>query len=197
MAMPTTSPMGARIASGIVLLLILVAIARLDRTTTAMKTAPEPPMDRMTTPSGTGSFSLRDGIDSSVVMALDDADSTVSPTPEGTEEGEQGDVWIDGDQTLSSSQVERPVVPVPSTGAPRYPEILLSAGIEGQVIAQFVVDTLGRVEPESFIAISSDHDLFTASVRIAMPALRFLPAESGGRKVKQLVRQTFVFNRQR
>jgi len=94
-------------------------------------------------------------------------------------------------------QVEKPVAPIPGSGSPRYPQVLLSAGVEGQVLGQFVVDTLGRVELGSFKVIRSDHDLFTAAVRSALPAMRFLPAEVGGRKVRQVVRQPFVFNRQR
>jgi protein TonB len=106
-------------------------------------------------------------------------------------------VPINQDQPFFDFQVEKPVAPIPGSGSPRYPEILLSAGVEGQVLAQFVVDTLGRVESGSFKVLRSDHDLFTASVRSALPAMRFLPAEVGGRKVKQLVQQPFVFNRQR
>jgi len=94
-------------------------------------------------------------------------------------------------------QVEKPVAPIPGSGSPRYPQVLLSAGVEGQVLGQFVVDTLGRVELGSFKVIRSDHDLFTAAVRSALPAMRFLPAEVGGRKVRQVVQQPFVFNRQR
>ena len=52
----------------------------------------------------------------------------------------------------------------------------------------------GRVEVATFKVITSTHDLFAASVRRALPAMRFLPAEVGGRKVKQLVQQPFVFN---
>lgn len=108
-----------------------------------------------------------------------------------------GTVPVNQDQPFFDFQVEKPVAPIPGSGSPRYPEILLSAGVEGQVLAQFVVDTLGRVESGSFKVIRSDHDLFTAAVRSALPAMRFLPAEVGGRKVKQLVQQPFVFNRQR
>ncbi|MGA1308947.1 MAG: TonB family protein [Gemmatimonadaceae bacterium] len=108
-----------------------------------------------------------------------------------------GSVPVNQDQPFFDFQVEKPVAPIPGSGAPRYPEILLSAGVEGQVLGQFVVDTLGRVESGSFKVIRSDHDLFTAAVRSALPAMRFLPAEVGGRKVKQLVQQPFVFNRQR
>ena len=82
---------------------------------------------------------------------------------------------------------------VPGTGSPRYPDILRSASVEGEVLAQFVVDTTGRVEVATFKVIRKSHDLFEAAVRSALPNMRFLPAEVGGRKVKQLVQQPFVF----
>lgn len=41
--------------------------------------------------------------------------------------------------------------------------------------------------------VSSSHDLFAASARAALPALRFSPAEAGGRRVRQLVELPFAF----
>ncbi|MFN0097067.1 MAG: energy transducer TonB [Gemmatimonadaceae bacterium] len=100
---------------------------------------------------------------------------------------------IDNNQTFFDFQVEKPVAPVPGTGSPRYPDILRSSSIEGEVLAQFVVDTTGRVEVSTFKVIRTSHELFSASVRQALPQMRFLAAEVGGRKVKQLVQQPFVF----
>lgn len=100
---------------------------------------------------------------------------------------------VQQDQPYFDFQVEKPVAPVPGTGAPRYPDILRSASVEGEVLAQFVVDTTGRVEIATFKVIRKSHDLFEAAVRSALPNMRFLPAEVGGRKVKQLVQQPFVF----
>ncbi|MEK0430488.1 MAG: hypothetical protein RL139_292 [Gemmatimonadota bacterium] len=108
-----------------------------------------------------------------------------------------GVVPPNADQAYFDFQVEKPVAPIPGSGAPRYPDILRSASVEGEVLAQFVVDTLGRVEINTFKVIRKSHDLFEASVRAALPAMRFLPAEVGGRKVKQLVQQPFVFALQR
>ncbi len=98
------------------------------------------------------------------------------------------------DQPYFDFQVEKPVAPVPGTGAPRYPDILRSANVTGEVLAQFVVDTTGRVEVATFKVIRKSHDLFESAVRQALPNMRFLPAEVGGRKVKQLVQQPFVFS---
>lgn len=99
-----------------------------------------------------------------------------------------------GDGPLTADVVEKAVVALPGSATPRYPSMLQSAGIDGSVRAQFVVDTLGRVEQGSFRALESTHDLFTAAVRDALARARFTPAEAGGRKVRQLVEQSFTFN---
>jgi protein TonB len=81
------------------------------------------------------------------------------------------------------------------TGAPRprYPEQLRAAGVTGRVIVRLVVDTLGLVEPATVLIRESSHDLFTKSVRAILPALRFVAAEAGGRKVRMLVDLPFEF----
>jgi protein TonB len=97
------------------------------------------------------------------------------------------------DAPLPESMVEKAVVAIPGTATPRYPSMLQSAGLEGDVRAQFVVDTLGRVQQGSFRVLQTSHDLFAAAVREAMSRARFTPAEVGGRKVRQLVEQSFTF----
>jgi len=91
-------------------------------------------------------------------------------------------------------QVEKPAKPAPGNKAPRYPDLLRSSGIEGEVLAQFVLDTTGFADMSSFKVLKSTHDLFTAAVRGSLPTFRFEPAEVGGRKVKQLVQMPFQFS---
>ncbi|HEY2850825.1 MAG TPA: TonB family protein [Gemmatimonadaceae bacterium] len=97
-------------------------------------------------------------------------------------------------QTYFEYQVEKPVMPAPGSPSPRYPDILKSAGVEGEVVVSFTVDTTGRVLMSTLNILKSTHELFAAAVRSALPTMRFLPAEVGGKKVKQLVQQPFVFN---
>jgi TonB family protein len=94
--------------------------------------------------------------------------------------------------TYFEFQVEQPVVALNNVRV-AYPAELRAAGVSGQVIGQFVVDTNGVVDVATFKAIESTHELFTASVREVLPQMRFSAAEVGGRKVKQLVQQPFVF----
>jgi periplasmic protein TonB len=90
-------------------------------------------------------------------------------------------------------QVEKPVQPIPGTGTPRYPDALRSSGVEGEVQAQFVVNEDGRVEAGSFKVLKATNELFASAVRAALPQMRFYPAEVGGKHVRQLVQQPFVF----
>lgn len=92
-----------------------------------------------------------------------------------------------------AGQVEKPAMSLPGTLGPAFPDMLRSAGIEGQVLAEFVVDTSGMARMDTFRVLKSDHELFTASVRRALERTRFLPAEVGDKKVPQLVQQMFQF----
>ena len=108
-----------------------------------------------------------------------------------------GTAPVNNEQTYFDFQVEKPVGTAPGSAAPRYPDILRSAGVEGEVLGQFEVDTLGRVVASSFRVLRKSHDLFEAAVRSALPNMRFYPAEIGGRKVRQLVQQPFTFTLQK
>ena len=98
-----------------------------------------------------------------------------------------------GDSGYFEFQVEKPVFTANGSVMPRYPEMLKKAKIEGEVLAQFVVDTSGRADVSSFKVLKSSHELFTESVREALAKMHFVPAEIGGRKVRQLVQQPFTF----
>jgi protein TonB len=97
------------------------------------------------------------------------------------------------DQPYTDLTVERQVTALSGNPRPRYPDLLRTAGVEGTVHAQFVVDTTGRVERESIRFQRSDHQLFERAVTETLLRSRYLPAEAGGRKVRQLVEQAFSF----
>ncbi|MFN2636160.1 MAG: TonB family protein [Gemmatimonadaceae bacterium] len=116
-------------------------------------------------------------------------EGTVFATPPGSGAAGLGS----GNDPYRAEDVEKPVILVPGTEAPHYPESLRLAGIEGQVIAVFVVDESGRVEQESIRFVRSDNVLFEREVKLALLRMRFVAAEIGGRKVRQLVQAPFVF----
>jgi protein TonB len=110
----------------------------------------------------------------------------------GMPPGPRGTAAVQSGVPFFEYQVEKQAQNV-SGQQPKYPDELRAAKLEGQVLAQFVVDTTGHVEPATFKVLLSSHALFTQAVRDALPGMQFLPAEVGGRKVRQLVQQPFVF----
>ena len=97
------------------------------------------------------------------------------------------------DNTYVESEVDKPVSQAPNSAAPVYPDILRQAGVEGEALVSFVVDTTGRVDLATFKVIRASHDLFAASVRNALPRMRFIPAETTRGRVRQVVQQPFSF----
>ena len=76
---------------------------------------------------------------------------------------------------------------------PMYPDSLLRTNTSGDVLAEFVVDTLGRVQMDHFNIVSSTHPLFSDAVERALPLARFIPARKGGKAVRQAVQWPFRF----
>jgi periplasmic protein TonB len=124
----------------------------------------------------------------------DEADFSGKGVAGGVAKGKEGGAVVQSDQPYFEFQVEKPVVPAPGSISPRYPDMLRQAGVEGEVLAQFVVDTTGKAEAGSLKILKSSHDMFVQSVKNALPQMKFIPAEVGGRKVKQLVQQPFTFS---
>jgi TonB family protein len=95
--------------------------------------------------------------------------------------------------TYFEFQVERPVRPLPDQPTPRYPESMRTSGIQGQVLAQFIVDTLGHADMSTLKILRSTHPEFTNAVRATLPQITFVPAELHQRKVRQQVQLPFNF----
>jgi len=81
-----------------------------------------------------------------------------------------------------------------ATSKPRYPESLRSAGVEGQVLIRFVVDTAGRIEPSSVQVLSATHPLFVQAVKAALGGFRFRPAQAAGHRVEATAEMPFEFS---
>jgi TonB family protein len=92
----------------------------------------------------------------------------------------------------SAMSVDDPVSVVDQP-APRYPPVLAQAGVAGQVELEYVVDTLGHVEPGSVRVLVSTYPEFETGARAAVLASRFRPARLRGHPVRQRVRQRFTF----
>ena len=101
----------------------------------------------------------------------------------------------DGQPYVPSAVDELPEVlagPVPF-----YPERLRQAGIEGQVVVEIVVDTLGRAEPGSIRVVTTPHPGFVEPAKDYVRGALFRPARVNGRAVRVLVRLPIAFKLQR
>jgi TonB family protein len=90
-------------------------------------------------------------------------------------------------------QVEKPALPKRGNPAPKYPDGLRQSGVEGEVLAQFIISQEGRVEMRSFRVLKSAHEDFVTAIREVLPRLRFSPAVVHGCPVRQLAQVPFAF----
>jgi periplasmic protein TonB len=96
-----------------------------------------------------------------------------------------GVVPTGNDVFLESIVDERPAIlaAVP----PVYPALLRDAGVQGRVVMQFIVDTVGRVEPASIKVLESPNPGFDGPSRNYLLHAVFRPARVHGRPVRVLV----------
>ena len=95
-------------------------------------------------------------------------------------------------EVFLEAQLDDPVQPI-SIPTPRYPPVLQSAGIAGSVDLQYVVDTTGHAEPNSFKVLKTTHPAFAEPAKEAIQKGVFKPAKFKGQPVRQLVQQRISF----
>jgi TonB family protein len=105
--------------------------------------------------------------------------------------GGTGPVNVSGEVFLEA-QLDDPVQPI-SIPTPRYPPVLQSAGIAGSVDLQYVVDTTGHAEANSFKVLKTTHQAFVEPAKEAILKGVFKPAKFKGQPVRQLVQQRISF----
>jgi protein TonB len=110
----------------------------------------------------------------------------------GTGSGVVGGI-ANTNQTYFEFQVEKPAEMLAESPKPKYPSVLESSGIAGEVQAQFVVSSAGKADMDSFKVLKSTNELFTQAVKNVLPRMKFSPAMIGGKAVNQLVQQSFQF----
>jgi protein TonB len=121
----------------------------------------------------------------------------------GSDKGVKGGTGSEGDTGKSAGeadhgpymefQVEKAVEKI-GGDAPEYPSSLRESGVEGQVLAQFVLNESGRYESGTLKILSSSNPAFTAAVKDALPRMKFSAAQIGGKKIQQLVQMPFQFH---
>lgn len=167
------------------------------------KEAPPPPKEVVVKPPPPKGFQvLRAPLRIDIKIPEIDLSKAVTNESDFSGKGVQGGVGsgvvggtgpVTTDQTFFEFQVEKPASMLDDSPKPRYPGVLESSGIAGEVQAQFVVGENGRADINSFKVLKSSNDLFTQAVRNVLPRMHFSPALIGGKPVKQLVQQSFQF----
>jgi len=99
----------------------------------------------------------------------------------------------DSGEPMLASQVDKPAVARTGNPIPAYPALLESSRVEGSVLVQFIVDTLGQADMQSFKVLEASNELFVRSIENALSKWRFYPAEARGRKVRQIVQLPLRF----
>jgi len=103
---------------------------------------------------------------------------------------------VPGDQVLSVDVVqEKPELL--SHPPPAYPPLLQQAGIEGRVMVQAIIDTTGRVEPNSVRVVESANPGFDQPAKNVVLRSLFRPGRVYGRAVRVLVAIPIDFKIQR
>ncbi len=90
--------------------------------------------------------------------------------------------------------IDEPAMPLPGARPPRYPDSLRVAKIEGEVLAQFVVNADGTPDVSSFKVLRATHPAFVVAVKEALPSMAFSAARVKGRAVRQLIQQPYSFS---
>jgi protein TonB len=111
----------------------------------------------------------------------------------GTGSGVVGGTGPVTNQTYFEFQVEKPAEMAPGSPTPKYPSVLESSGIPGEVQCQFVVKSDGKADMDTFKVLKTTNELFSQAVKNNLPRMRFNPAMIGGKPVNQLVQQSFQF----
>jgi TonB family protein len=93
----------------------------------------------------------------------------------------------------AQGHVDQEAAPLPRNTPPRYPIALRDRGVIGNVRIRFIVDTTGRMIPESFHVVSATAREFVDGVRAVMDTWRFYPARRAGVLVREVVCMPLVF----
>jgi hypothetical protein len=93
----------------------------------------------------------------------------------------------------TADQVEDAARVAEGSVVPHYPDSLWRAGVSGRVLAEFIVDTAGAIEPGSLRIVSATHPYFAGAVKAALEEGAFRSAFLKGKPVRQIVQLPFVF----
>ena len=125
------------------------------------------------------------------------------PIPSGTTVTVTPDKTVKGARFTLYMPVSRPVRADPRNIGPGYPADALEWNVK--LLFQYMVDENGRAMPGTATVLGADntvwesdrqrqaYERFRRQVELALPAMRFTPAELNGCYIRAMVQQQFVF----
>jgi protein TonB len=145
-----------------------------------------PPVDLSDTPMDPRDFSGR-GAEGGVAWGVVGGTGSIEQSPVLPEDGGEVVYAATFDHALyePAQLVSQPT--------PQYPPAMLAVGISGRVVLEFIVDTLGTVEPPSIAVVESSHHAFEEPARESVSQAIFRPARLGSLAVRQRSRQPINF----
>jgi hypothetical protein len=108
----------------------------------------------------------------------------------------------ENDKSWSDLEVDVLARPKRGNRAPSFPSVLTGSAVfdanykdrvGGEVVARFVVDTLGCVDMRTFTVVSASDSAFTEELLKVIPKYRYEPARKDGTKVRAWLTWKFVF----
>ena len=91
-------------------------------------------------------------------------------------------------------ELDQPLAEIEPGQRPSYPDILRQAGVSGEVLLRYVVDTNGRALPATVEVLRSSHTLFSTAVKNSMPRQRFELPRRAGVLTSVMVEELVVFS---
>jgi TonB family protein len=74
-----------------------------------------------------------------------------------------------------------------------YPPLLRTAGLDGLVVIEVVIDSTGRPEPATLRVVEASHRGFVPEAMRVVTGARFRPGRVRGQAVRVLIRQPIAF----
>lgn len=145
------------------------------------------------------------GMASAAVLIVRSGDMAAYPAPPSPRDVkcEAGVAMLsENDKTFSDLEVDVLAKPKRGNKAPAFPSVLLGSAtfdanykdrVSGEVVARFVVDTLGCVDMRTFTVVSATDSAFTNELVRVLPKYRYAPAKKDGAKVRAWLTWKFVF----
>ncbi|MBA3645409.1 MAG: TonB family protein [Gemmatimonadaceae bacterium] len=97
-----------------------------------------------------------------------------------------------GGAPFAADEVDVAASALPGQRGPAYPEAPRAIGLEGRVVARFIIGKKGRVEADPTIVSATDYQ-FASAVKRYLATARYRPATKNGEPVRQLAEQEFDF----